>query len=274
MRNYFDAQNMSCKISHFCKHSPVRWLVLFSILSVLGILMARWLDPVIYMDGVFYLSLMDLCRSNDSFVAGQDSSRIFLTTPLPFFLAHIFSKGGLSTESAWLLINILCGAALPTIIYHISQIVQKDLRVSLAASFLIACNPSLLQLFAELQREPLYIFCGSLVMLYILGGLVKNSAKRWCAAGFFLACMCLTRVEGCEFFIIAILGVLIYGIMQGHRWAQLLLNYGIMLGACLLSFVLILYIIRVPISFFQLYFFRLSMHFDRLFDFVKFMIGL
>ena len=132
--------------------------LLFAGLSLLG----KLLELVLSSDGAFYLQLVEIWRNAGHYdavpAAIPDSDWI---PAFPLFLIKCLADCGISPEVAGVGISMVIGCTLPLLVYLMAQEIQSDKRISLAASMLMAFNPSMIELACEIQRDMLYIgLCG------------------------------------------------------------------------------------------------------------------
>ena len=125
-------------------------------------LLDRWMEPVISRDGVFYLQMVSSWQETGSYAGMLEKfSGMDWIPAFPLFLIKFLADCGISPEIAGVGISMVIGSTLPLLVYLMAQEIQSDKRISLAASMLMAFNPSMIELACEIQRDMLYIgLCG------------------------------------------------------------------------------------------------------------------
>ena len=101
-------------------------------------LLCKWMNPVISRDGVLYLLMARAWSEGGSY---ENMLTVYpeqqWIPAFPIFLVENLSSFGISYESAGVAISITLGSSLPLLVFSLSQEIQHDKRISLAASFLI-----------------------------------------------------------------------------------------------------------------------------------------
>ena len=192
--------------------------LLFAGLSLLG----KLLEPVLSSDGAFYLQLEEIWRETGHYdavpAAIPDSDWI---PAFPLFLIKCLADCGISPEVAGVGISMVIGCTLPLLVYLMAQEIQSDKRISLAASMLMAFNPSMIELACEIQRDMLYIGLCGWAVFFGLKGLMQKKLWPWIPAGMLGALSALTRYETFEMFPVLLVAFLIFGLKKVIPWKKI-----------------------------------------------------
>ena len=185
-------------------------------------LIEKWLNPVISSDGAGYLEMEEIWRETGHYdavpAAIPDSDWI---PAFPLFLIKCLADCGISPEVAGVGISMVIGCTLPLLVYLMAQEIQSDKRISLAASMLMAFNPSMIELACEIQRDMLYIGLCGWAVFFGLKGLMQKKLWPWIPAGMLGALSALTRYETFEMFPVLLVAFLIFGLKKIIPWKRI-----------------------------------------------------
>ncbi|MBQ7393643.1 MAG: glycosyltransferase family 39 protein [Lentisphaeria bacterium] len=130
---------------------------------------------------------------------------------------------------------MLVGSTLPLLVYLMAQEIQSDKRISLAASMLMAFNPSMIELACEIQRDMLYIGLCGWAVFFGLKGLMQKKLWPWIPAGMLGALSALTRYETFEMFPVLLMAFLIFGLKKGIPWERICQQVAIFAAALIIT---------------------------------------
>ena len=215
------------------------------------------LDPVISRDGTLYLEMVNLWQKNGDFQAILGRFSNFWIPPFYLWLVKNAVNLGVPLEVAGRGVNILAGSMLPLIVFLIAQEVQKDKRVSLLASVLIAVNPCMLELSIEVQRDMLYLALSGWIIYFCLRGLLRKEILPWIPAGILCSCSMLTRYETTEFMPLLFFAFLLFLIRKKINWKLAAGQIGTFVCSVLVSFCLLVFLMGVQghlLKFYQTYY--------------------
>lgn len=194
----------------------------FCVLFFLLTLVCRYLEPVLSSDGAFYLGLVKIWQSAGHYDAVPAAvPRAGWIPAFPLFLIKVLAACGISPEVAGVGISMVVGSTLPLLVYLMAQEIQSDKRISLAASMLMAFNPSMIELACEIQRDMLYIGLCGWAVFFGLKGLRQKKLWPWIPAGILGALSALTRYETFEMFPVLLMAFLIFGLKKVIPWKRI-----------------------------------------------------
>lgn len=208
----------------------------FCVLFFLLTLVCRYLEPVLSSDGAFYLGLVKIWQAAGHYDAIPAAvPRAGWIPAFPLFLIKVLADCGISPEVAGVGISMVVGSTLPMLVYLMAQEIQSDKRISLAASMLMAFNPSMIELACEIQRDMLYIGLCGWAVFFGLKGLMQKKLWPWIPAGMLGALSALTRYETFELIPILIVTFLIFGFKKVLTWRKIGLQCVVFTVACILT---------------------------------------
>lgn len=194
----------------------------FCVLFFLLTLVCRYLEPVLSSDGAFYLGLVKIWQAAGHYDAIPAAvPRAGWIPAFPLFLIKVLADCGISPEVAGVGISMVVGSTLPMLVYLMAQEIQSDKRISLAASMLMAFNPSMIELACEIQRDMLYIGLCGWAVFFGLKGLMQKKLWPWIPAGLLGALSALTRYETFEMFPTLLVAFLIFGLKKAISWKKI-----------------------------------------------------
>ena len=203
------------------------------------------LDPVISRDGTLYLKMVDIWQKDGNFQAILEQFTNFWIPPFYLWLVKCAVDLGVPLEVAGRGINILSGTMLPLIVFLIGEEVQKDKRVSLTASVLMAVNPRMLELSVEVQRDMVYLALSGWILYFCLRGLLRKEIIPWLLAGILCSCSVLTRYETVEFIPLLFFAFLLFLIRKKLDWKLVARQIGTLICSGLISFCLLIFLMGV-----------------------------
>lgn len=170
-------------------------LVLY--LSAFGIRLGYYmLDSLIARDGILYVSLFH--RFSDVNSQTLMEPDVAYVPPLFLLLIRWLMRFGTTPEKTILIVNLLCGAAIPVFIYSLLLKIRVEKLVAFCAGFVAVFFPFLVRNSTQLLREPLFLFfLFSSVTIAVYAS--STSRLQFAASGFFVAflatCGCFIRAE-------------------------------------------------------------------------------
>lgn len=165
----------------------------------------------------------------------------FWIPPLYFYISQFFMGLGLSAEAAGVLVSMLCGIAVPAIVYGIAYEVTQKKNIAIAAALLTAVNPVLIELACTVQRDmPYFCFC-SLACYFFCAGIRRGKWYFYFSSGLIFAFSFLTRYETLELLPLFFFYFLIACILKYDKWKNLLRNGVLFLIGIILSGMMLLW---------------------------------
>lgn len=210
-------------VSFYCKKSNEQRIIAGYCFVFGGLaLLCKRLTPVLSRDAAFYLQTAAVwSRSGRYEEMLVQLPRAQAVLPFYIFLIRCLGDCGISPEVAGVGISMVVGSTLPLLVYLMAQEIQSDKRISLAASMLMAFNPSMIELACEIQRDMLYIGLCGWAVFFGLKGLLQKKLWPWIPAGLLGALSALTRYETFEMFPVLLMAFLIFGLKKVIPWKKI-----------------------------------------------------
>ena len=217
-------------------------------------LLCKWMNPVISRDGVLYLLMARAWSEGGSY---ENMLTVYpeqqWIPAFPIFLVENLSSFGISYESAGVAISITLGSSLPLLVFSLSQEIQHDKRISLAASFLMLFNPSMIELACEVQRDMIYLAFSGWAVFFAIKGLMRQLIWPWMPAGILGAFAILTRYEAFELFPILMIAFLVFGLKKVLPWKKIARQGIVFVVCCSVTYGCLIYIMGVNNHIFTTY---------------------
>ncbi len=237
----------------------VYWCVIgCGIVFLLLTLITLYFEPTISRDGTLYLRMAGVWQKNGSFYAVWNTFPDFRIPPFYLWLIRRGIDIGFPPEIAGRSISLICGITMPLLAYLIAQEVQKDQRVSLAAAFLMAVNPTVINYSVAIQRDMLYFALCGWTIYFCLRGILHNKIRSWIPAGILFGCSLLTRYETLELLPLLLLAFVLFGMNKKISWKRFLSQSASMAVSCLITVFALIYIIGVQnhiLNYYQKFFY-------------------
>ena len=243
-------------LSLLCSKYGSRWFVAGCCVAfVVLALLDKWLNPVLSSDGAFYLQLVEVWLRAGGYqaVLEEVGTRAEIVPAFLLFLIKNIAECGLSPESAGVGISMVTGMTLPLLVYLMTQEIQNDKRVSLAAALLITFNPSMIELAREVQRDMLYIVLCGWSIFFALKGLLRKTLWSWIPAGILGACAMLTRYETFEMLLILLFAFLLFGIKKELTWKKIGQQFAVFVVAGVMTVFILINVMGVQKYIFSSY---------------------
>ena len=125
-------------------------------------------------DGGKYLQYIQIWYDTDSFSSILRVFPSYYVPPLYFYIVKSVMQFGLQAKTVAIVVNIIIGSLVPVPVFCIVKIITNNIKISLIASFLIAINPSIIELSLSIQRDIIYLFISGFFM-YFMFSIVKHS---------------------------------------------------------------------------------------------------
>lgn len=225
----------------FLKRHLTIIVLAFAVLLMLGLcLFFRIMEPVLGRDSVLYIDLARVWHETGSIDGAIAYWPRFWFPPLSLYLGTLLMKCGLSPEWAMVGMNLVMGCCLPLIIYGLAKVVTESERIALCSAVLIAVNPSVIRLALEAQRDMPYMFFCGLSWLFVCLGIRHEKVRNWLVAGILFSFSLLIRYETLEF--VPVFGIyFIYRLIrEKEKRIALLHQIGALLGAMVLTLLILL----------------------------------
>lgn len=228
----------------FLKKNWLTILILFaSSMVVLALtLYHRAYEPTLGRDSVNYIGIIQIWHETGSIEGVLEAVPKFWFPPMSLFLGKVLVDCGIPAESAAVGMNMFFACFLPLIIFGIANEITQNRKIALCSAALLAFNPTVIELAVEAQRDMPYLFFCGLMFFFACCAIRREKWYFWAAAGLCAAFSLLIRYEtlelvpvfGCYFLVLLI-------IQKGKRLKNLL-HGSVLLGVCVLSLLLLLWI--------------------------------
>ena len=220
-------------------------------------LITLYVEPTISRDGTLYLQLAGVWQKNGDFQAVWEAFPDFWIPPFYLWLIQGLIGIGLPPEIAGRSLSLICGMTTPFLTYLIAQEVQKDQRVSLAAAFLMAVNPTVINYSVEIQRDMLYFALCGWTVYFCLRGILRNEICSWIPAGILFGSSLLTRYETLELIPLLLLAFSLFVFHKKISWKRFLSQSASMAVSCCITVFVLIYVMGVQnyiLHYYQKYF--------------------
>lgn len=215
------------------------------VLSICLRIICWQLEPSLSQDGTIYLQLAE-----HWYQTGEMKSNDYIP-PLYIYAIKNLMRGGLSSETAGVGINLFIGALLPLLMYFIAMELSNSRLIALGSALLFSVHPNAVELSTKVQREIFYLFFSGLILYFILMAFKRKSSIYWGAIGGLMPLAVLSRYEAIEFIPIVFITLVLSLSIKYVSWSYCLKSVSLFIIITLGSIFVISYIVGIPYDYYD-----------------------
>ncbi len=188
-------------ISRILRDRTISWFLIIFVLAF-GLRLARaMIDDNMDKDSVIYLWMAEAAASGDINGAVAYNQRM---PPLYVAIMAAGEHAGVGAYNTGIIVSLVAGTLLLLPVFWIARMLAND-KIALFAALIVATHPYLVRISAEVMRDSLFLLLVFAGFAFAVAAAREISPFRWILPGIFAGLAVMTRTEGVELIVAALI---------------------------------------------------------------------
>ncbi|OGV38294.1 MAG: hypothetical protein A2X48_07125 [Lentisphaerae bacterium GWF2_49_21] len=190
---------MRIKVFDIYRNRTLSYFLLIVVLA-LGLRVARaCIDDNLDKDSVIYMWMANKAAAGNFYDAAALNERM---PPLYISAMAAGEYIGIGAYNTGMAVSILAGTLLLIPVFWLGKTIFDE-KIGLIAAIIVATHPYLIRISAEIMRDSLFLLLLFAGLAYAVRATMGKSCYFWCVPGIFAGLAVMTRTEGIELLVAA-----------------------------------------------------------------------